>query len=166
MEPSASSEPSAGSPPASPTAEDSGPQPALDRDEAIAGATAAVTGFLRESQTLLADPGVPSAELERFASGAALEEVHAQAGEFVDLESRITGGSRVVSMTPAAVELDTAPARVRLSACLDDAQIVLVSPENPAGVSTGGRALNIYTVEWSDGVWKVVEHSYPDRTEC
>lgn len=140
--------------------------PALDPKEAVTAARTVLAAFIKESQKDLATPEDPDPGLERYASGAALEEVQAQAGEFVDLESRISGSSRVVSMNPVRVEVDSTPARVTLSTCLDDVDVVLISPENPEGVSGGGRVLNTYVVELSDGLWKVVEHTYPDSTEC
>lgn len=151
---------------ASPSGSTAPTDPPPDPNEAVTAAKTVLAAFIRESQKDLATPEDPDPGLERYASGAALEEVQAQAGEFVDLESRISGSSRVVSMNPVRVEVDSTPARVTLSTCLDDVDVVLISPESPEGVSGGGRVLNTYVVELSDGLWKVVEHTYPDRTEC
>lgn len=146
------------------------PQPAVgdpaDAAASVAGALAAVDGFLTTSQQLLAAPDGSLDAVAVFATGSALGAIRAQADEFLDLDARIEGQSKVVNSSADESALAADPPTVTVSVCLDDSGVVVFTPENPDGVASTNRTLTRYTVVYDGQTWKVTQTSYPDDPDC
>lgn len=121
--------------------------------------------------TVPADPAAPGsdAELEDAARGAIREEVANDKQELKANGWSRRGNATVESVTIISSDLTTEPATSIAHACVDSSKVVTLDadkkPVGTSGTSTQ-RALNIYTLHYIAGEWRVVARSFPDNPAC
>lgn len=143
------------------------PAPSAKADASVENLQAAVVGFVDAVDSVSADSD-PAAFAD-VVSGAARDELEAQQLEFAANGWSLTGDTKVDGVSVLASDPAGNPPSARVQACVDSSAVVVVDadgkpvPSNPDAVR---RALNIYDLNFVDGVWRVVSHSFPDDPTC
>lgn len=145
------------------------PTPVItERAMTPATAEAAVTGYARAVDAI-----TPKSDVASFAgliSGRALDEVQAQALEFKANGWTVTGTTTVDHVKVLQRHPNAAPPSAVVQACVDSSRVAVKTasgkPAFPSSSTTTHRALNLYTLHFTGGAWRIVSHSFPAKTAC
>lgn len=126
-----------------------------------------VAAYVRSIDRLT--PTSSTAALERVVRGAALAEVQAE-----QLENNVngwteTGSTRVTAVHVLRTGTSGSTRTAVVQACIDSSAVTLrTSAGKPVYPGTTGnrRNLNLYSLEYLDGGWRVVRHSFPSDPSC
>jgi len=150
--------------PPDPTAEPGagGPLPAEQAD-------AAVQKFLDASVAV--DPAAANSTdgLTTAAAGAILDEAQNDAQELEVNGWRREGAATVEAVTIVNSDSATDPGTVVAQACVDSSSVRTLDADGKplsAPGDTAQRALNLFTLQYISGTWKVVARSFPDEFAC
>jgi hypothetical protein len=154
---------------ATPTPGPSSPAAAGDTpDEAIQADTAEVVlaDYFETVNALTEPAGLDAASA--VATGAALAEIEAQLLEFEVQGWSLKGEPRFEDVTVLTSDLDGTPPTAAVSVCVDSTDVRLLQSDGSPVASVDGprRAVNIYTLAFEDGAWRVLDHTFPDDPTC
>lgn len=132
-------------------------------------ADAAVKKFLDASVAV--DPAAPGTTdaLTNAAAGAILAEAQNDRQELEANGWTREGAATVEALTIIQSDSQAQPAIVVAEACVDSSMVrTLDADGEPVGTSgdSAQRALNLYTLQYLAGAWKVVARSFPDEFAC
>jgi hypothetical protein len=130
-------------------------------------ATTVVASYVKSVDGLT--PTSSTAALEQVVTGAALAEVQAAQLEYTTNHWTTTGRTRVDGVQVLRTGTTGTTRTAEVQACLDSSSVTLRTaagkPVHPA--ATGSRRyLNLYDLEYLDGGWRVVHHSFPTDPAC
>ncbi|MFO7690903.1 MAG: hypothetical protein R6W83_10195 [Cryobacterium sp.] len=132
-------------------------------------AKAAVKKFLDSSVAVDPAAPAPDAVLGDAASGSILAEIENDTQELEANGWTRKGTATIEAMTIVSSDSSTDPATVVAQVCVDSSKVLTLDHSGePVGSSgsTVQRALNIYTLHYIAGVWKVVARTFPDNPDC
>lgn len=108
--------------------------------------------------------------VEQIATGFVQGELEAFAREQLDLGYRQVGDAVVTSVTASDVNLESSPATMTLTVCVDTSAVdVLDAAGNSlkASLYNPGRPVtHIYGAEFVDDIWKISTHEIPEVQDC
>ena len=134
-----------------------------------AQANAAAKKFLDSS--IAVDPAAPDSNvgLGDAASGAILSEVENDTQELEANGWTRQGVATIEALTIVSSDSSTDPATVVAQACVDSSKVMTLDHSGKPVGDSGSviqRALNIYTLQYIAGAWKVVARTFPDNPTC
>jgi cytoskeletal protein RodZ len=168
--------------PAAPTAPSATPEPssAAEPGSTAAPAPEATDEHLTENtaDVVLADyfeamdALKPDTDLDGIAAvvtGDALAEVEAQQLEFESRGWSLTGSTRFEDVSVVEADLESDRPTATVSVCVDSSDVQLMDEDNsPVSTATdeSRRAINLYSLAYTDGAWRVTSHTFPDDPQC
>jgi hypothetical protein len=158
----------------------SAPEPSKTAGQPTTGAAnptqiaGAVSSFLETVAEATAVPRDDALELETelagVATGPILLEIENQRQELEVNGWTISGEPSVVSVNVEDSDLRSSPATATVSACIDSTEVTTVDssgePLQTTAPAPRKRAINIYTLEFASGEWRVASRTFPDNPKC
>ncbi|TFD14066.1 hypothetical protein E3T37_14175 [Cryobacterium sp. TMT2-10] len=106
-------------------------------------------------------------DLTAAASGAILAEAQNDTQELETNGWKREGAATIEALTIVRSDPAADPATVVAQACVDSSKVrTLDADGEPVGTPGTQRALNLYTLQYISGAWKVVARSFPDDFAC
>jgi hypothetical protein len=107
--------------------------------------------------------------LTTVVSGNAFDELQAQLLEFESREWTVTGETRYEDVKILESDLEAKTPTALVSVCVDSSDVTVVGTDGkPVGPKPVGerRAINLYSLTYTDDAWRIVSHSFPDNPQC
>ncbi len=161
----APSAPPSSTPTPAPTAE---PAPeATDEDLTEKTVDIVLADYFEAMDALKPDTEVGT--VSSLVTGDALAEVEAQVIEFESRDWSLEGETRYEDVKVLEADLEAKTPTATVSVCVDSSDVTLVSSDGSPVVADAAetrRAINIYSLAYTDGAWRVTSHSFPDDPQC
>lgn len=142
------------------------PADVLSTGEPVEGLVAPA---LSASSKALGDPdGASTESLDVVADDAALAAIESQVHEYQVLGWSQVGTPEIVSTEIVALDDDADPPTARVQVCLDHSTVQVLDSQGVSMVDESApmRTLQLWTLEQTDGVWVLVDQTFPDDPTC
>ncbi len=120
------------------------------------------------SEVLAAPQDADPDQIFSVAKGAALDSLTASVAEYSDRGWSQVGSPEVVATEVRSIAADATPPRAVLEVCLDYSNVDVVDDSGVSVVDAQAprRVLNMFTMDYVEKRWVLVEQDLPVDTEC
>ncbi|MDH2443057.1 hypothetical protein QDR37_03760 [Amnibacterium sp. CER49] len=130
-------------------------------------ATAAVATYVQAVDSVT--PDSLTGAITPVVAGQAKAELQAQQLEFESNGWTVHGTTRVDGVRVLGSDPASATPTARVQACIDSSDVTLLDAHGKPVVAhpqAVRRALNLYSLAYTDGTWHIVAHSFPADPSC